>query len=59
MVREKQATGQSHFSPEQVGHLFTFLARQMARHQDASSSIQVDPRMFDQVLDVLASPEVS
>lgn len=34
------------FSPEQVGQLFTFLARQIARKKQ---HIRVDSRMFDQV----------
>ena len=53
MVIEPQKTGQTTFSPDQVGHLFTFLARQMARHED---SIQVDKRLFDQVLHFLSNP---
>eukprot|EP00047_Mylnosiga_fluctuans_P014336 m.37581 g.37581 ORF g.37581 m.37581 type:complete len:1420 (+) comp5452_c0_seq2:42-4301(+) len=51
MVVEPQSRGQEAFSPEQVGTLFTFLARQMARHK---GSIVVDKRHFEMVLDFLA-----
>ncbi|XP_078620345.1 vacuolar protein sorting-associated protein 8 homolog isoform X1 [Branchiostoma floridae x Branchiostoma japonicum] len=42
------------FTPTQVGCLFTFLARQMARHEN---SILVNRLLFEQVLEFLASPE--
>eukprot|EP00040_Diaphanoeca_grandis_P035956 m.227446 g.227446 ORF g.227446 m.227446 type:complete len:1426 (-) comp33521_c0_seq2:201-4478(-) len=53
MVTEPQREGVSMYSPEQVGQLFTFLARQMARYKQ----IHVEQRMFDQVLDYLSNPE--
>ena len=40
------------FNPMQVGILFTFLARQMARHDN----IFVSRVLFDQVLESLANP---
>ncbi|XP_059149378.1 vacuolar protein sorting-associated protein 8 homolog [Physella acuta] len=42
------------FTPTQIGILFTFLARQKARHED---TIQVKRVLFDQVLEFLANPE--
>ncbi|XP_048580337.1 vacuolar protein sorting-associated protein 8 homolog isoform X2 [Nematostella vectensis] len=45
-----QGTG---FSPKQVGSLFTFLARQLAKHD----SFQVDKILFEQVLEYLANPD--
>ena len=46
------------FSPSQVAHLFTFLARQMAR-DGGSAVFQISADLFDQVLDILTdnSPE--
>ncbi|PVD38848.1 hypothetical protein C0Q70_01472 [Pomacea canaliculata] len=41
------------FSPTQVGILFTFLARQMARHEN---TIFVNRILFEQVLEFLANP---
>ncbi|XP_013387109.1 vacuolar protein sorting-associated protein 8 homolog isoform X2 [Lingula anatina] len=41
------------FSPSQVGILFTFLARQMARHEN---TIFVDRVLFEQVLEFLSQP---
>ncbi|XP_071822429.1 vacuolar protein sorting-associated protein 8 homolog isoform X2 [Apostichopus japonicus] len=41
------------FSPAQVGFLFTFLARQMAKYEN---SIIVDRLLFDQVLEFLSTP---
>ncbi|XP_064646589.1 vacuolar protein sorting-associated protein 8 homolog isoform X2 [Lineus longissimus] len=41
------------FSPTQVGILFTFLARQMARHEN---TILVNRVLFEQVLEFLSSP---
>jgi hypothetical protein len=49
MVGEPGRAGVNRFSPEQVGQLFTFLARQMARKKH----IVVDTRMFDQVRNTL------
>jgi hypothetical protein len=54
MVTEPQRSGQSSFGAEQVGMLFTFLARQMARYE---GDIVVDRRLFDTVLDHLANPD--
>ncbi|GFO47915.1 vacuolar protein sorting-associated protein 8-like protein [Plakobranchus ocellatus] len=42
------------FTPTQIGILFTFLARQMARHEN---TIQVNRVLFEQVLEFLANPE--
>jgi len=44
------------FTPTQIGVLFTFLARQMARHEN---TIVVNRTLFDQVLEFLASPSDS
>ncbi|XP_069107470.1 vacuolar protein sorting-associated protein 8 homolog isoform X1 [Argopecten irradians] len=41
------------FTPTQVGILFTFLARQMARHEN---TIVVNRVLFDQVLEFLSNP---
>ncbi|KAK7507486.1 hypothetical protein BaRGS_00001421 [Batillaria attramentaria] len=41
------------FSPTQVGVLFTFLARQMARHEN---TIIVNRVLFEQVLEFLSNP---
>ncbi|KAJ8019457.1 Vacuolar protein sorting-associated protein 8-like [Holothuria leucospilota] len=41
------------FSPAQVGFLFTFLARQMAKYEN---SILVNRLLFDQVLEFLSNP---
>jgi hypothetical protein len=41
------------FSPEQVCHLFTFIARQIAKHD---SLVAVDSALFEEVLDRLTSP---
>ncbi|XP_072048156.1 LOW QUALITY PROTEIN: vacuolar protein sorting-associated protein 8 homolog [Amphiura filiformis] len=41
------------FSPAEIGCLFTFLARQMAKHE---SSILVNRLLFEQVLEFLADP---
>jgi len=47
--------GEEHsFSPSQVGSLFTFLARQGAKHR---ASIQVDEHIYDQVLDYITHAE--
>ncbi|XP_035826479.1 vacuolar protein sorting-associated protein 8 homolog isoform X2 [Aplysia californica] len=42
------------FTPTQIGILFTFLARQMARHEN---TIVVNRVLFEQVLEFLANPE--
>lgn len=42
------------FSPSQVGSLFTFLARQGAKHR---ASIRVDEHVYDQVLDYITDAE--
>ena len=42
------------FQPEQVGSLFTFLARQSARQE---SRLQLTPSLKHQVVDYLTSPE--
>ncbi|KAL9958184.1 hypothetical protein ACROYT_G035162, partial [Oculina patagonica] len=42
------------FTPSQVGSLFTFLARQMAKHENR---IQVNKVLFEQVLEYLANPD--
>ncbi|BFY99915.1 hypothetical protein BsWGS_02955 [Bradybaena similaris] len=42
------------FTPTQIGILFTFLARQMARHEN---TIHVNRVLFEQVLEFLANPE--
>ncbi|XP_074642624.1 vacuolar protein sorting-associated protein 8 homolog [Tubulanus polymorphus] len=42
------------FSPTQVGILFTFLARQMARHEN---TIHVNRVLFEQVLEFLSNPD--
>ena len=42
------------FSPTQVGWLFTFIARQMAKFED---SIRVNKLLFEQVLDYLSNPD--
>ncbi|KAL5005898.1 hypothetical protein ScPMuIL_017056 [Solemya velum] len=42
------------FTPTQIGILFTFLARQMARHDN---TIMVNKVLFDQVLEFLSNPE--
>ena len=42
------------FSPTQVGWLFTFIARQMAKFE---SSIRVNKLLFEQVLDYLTNPD--
>ncbi|KAK3739480.1 hypothetical protein QZH41_007841, partial [Actinostola sp. cb2023] len=42
------------FSPTQVGSLFTFLARQMAKHEN---TIHVNKVLFEQVLEYLANPD--
>ncbi|XP_013089193.2 vacuolar protein sorting-associated protein 8 homolog [Biomphalaria glabrata] len=42
------------FTPTQIGILFTFLARQMARHEN---TIHVNKVLFEQVLEFLANPE--
>ena len=42
------------FSPSQVGCLFTFIARQMAKHE---GSIHVNKLLFEQVLEYLANPD--
>ncbi|XP_042188283.1 vacuolar protein sorting-associated protein 8 homolog [Callorhinchus milii] len=44
------------FTPSQIGCLFTFLARQLAR---AESSLFVNKQLFDRVLDFLCDPEDS
>lgn len=54
MVTEPQRQKISAFSPEQVGQLFTFLARQIARHKQ---KIHVETKMFDTVLVFLSNPE--
>ncbi|XP_070570211.1 vacuolar protein sorting-associated protein 8 homolog isoform X2 [Ptychodera flava] len=41
------------FSPTQIGCLFTFLARQMAKHEN---SIIVNRLLFEQVLEFLSNP---
>ncbi|XP_030829831.1 vacuolar protein sorting-associated protein 8 homolog [Strongylocentrotus purpuratus] len=41
------------FSPAQVGCLFTFLARQMAKHEN---TIYVNRMLFEQVLEFLSNP---
>ncbi|XP_065176622.1 vacuolar protein sorting-associated protein 8 homolog [Sycon ciliatum] len=43
------------FSPSQLGSLFTFLARQMAKHND----IKVQRQLFEQVLEFLCNPDSS
>jgi O-methyltransferase involved in polyketide biosynthesis len=53
MVGEPARNGVNRFTPEQVGQLFTFLARQMARKRQ----ITVDTRMFDAVQEYLMNPE--
>ncbi|XP_067145381.1 vacuolar protein sorting-associated protein 8 homolog isoform X3 [Centruroides vittatus] len=42
------------FSPTQVGALFTFLARQMAKHEN---SIIVNRLLFEQVIEFLTNPK--
>ncbi|XP_077997967.1 vacuolar protein sorting-associated protein 8 homolog isoform X1 [Glandiceps talaboti] len=42
------------FSPTEIGCLFTFLARQMAKHEN---SIQVNRLLFEQVLEFLSNPD--
>ncbi|XP_052234778.1 vacuolar protein sorting-associated protein 8 homolog isoform X2 [Dreissena polymorpha] len=42
------------FTPTQVGVLFTFLARQMARHEN---TITVNKLLFEQVLEFLCNPD--
>lgn len=42
------------FSPAQVGCLFTFIARQMAKHE---GTIQVNKLLFEQVLEYLTNPD--
>ncbi|KAL3853951.1 hypothetical protein ACJMK2_013245 [Sinanodonta woodiana] len=42
------------FTPTQVGILFTFLARQMARHEN---TIHVNRVLFEQVLEFLCNPD--
>lgn len=42
------------FSPSEVGCLFTFIARQMAKHE---GSIHVNKLLFEQVLEYLANPD--
>ncbi|XP_022795599.1 vacuolar protein sorting-associated protein 8 homolog [Stylophora pistillata] len=42
------------FTPSQVGSLFTFLARQMAKHEN---TIHVNKVLFEQVLEYLANPD--
>ena len=42
------------FSPGQIGLLFTFLARQMAKHEEAADErIHVPPTLFGQVFEFL------
>eukprot|EP00042_Codosiga_hollandica_P055670 m.785312 g.785312 ORF g.785312 m.785312 type:complete len:1490 (-) comp59163_c0_seq2:1347-5816(-) len=53
VVLSREPCGRRSFSPEQVGCLFTFIARQMARFE---GQISVDKRMFEQVLDYLTNP---
>lgn len=50
MVRSKTSV----FAPEQIGCLFTFLARQTARYK---GSIVVSKELFEQVPDYLTNPE--
>jgi len=40
------------YTPKQTGMLYTFLARQLARH---NSSIRLNKRLFEQVGSVLVS----
>jgi hypothetical protein len=58
MVSEPQqkagAAGVAAFAPEQLGALFTFLARQMAR---ADGALRVESRLFDVVLEHLTRPD--
>eukprot|EP00041_Stephanoeca_diplocostata_P020693 m.467924 g.467924 ORF g.467924 m.467924 type:complete len:1504 (-) comp21642_c1_seq29:5786-10297(-) len=54
MVVEPTQKKISLYSPEQVGQLFTFLARQIARKKQ---HIRVDSRMYDQVLEYLSNPD--
>ncbi|GAB1606858.1 vacuolar protein sorting-associated protein 8 homolog isoform X3 [Argonauta hians] len=42
------------FNPSQIGTLFTFLARQMARHEN---TILVNRVLFEQVLEFLSNPD--
>ncbi|CAE1274106.1 VPS8 [Acanthosepion pharaonis] len=42
------------FTPSQIGTLFTFLARQMARHEN---TILVNRVLFEQVLEFLSNPD--
>ena len=44
----------SSFSPSLVGALFTFIARQMAKHE---GSIHVNKLLFEQVLEYLTNPD--
>ena len=53
MVASPRDGARASFSPEQVGCLFTFLARQMARYEGA---VAVDPRLFGTVLEHLTAP---
>ena len=42
------------FAPGQIGLLFTFLARQMAKHEEAAEErIHVPPTLFGQVFEFL------
>lgn len=54
VITEPERTGERLFSAEQAGVLFTFLARQMARHE---ASIKVPTAMFEKVLGYLTSTE--
>jgi len=53
MVGEPARSSVNRFTPEQVGQLFTFLARQMARKR----AVTVDTRMFDAVQEYLMNPD--
>jgi len=44
----------SSFTPAQVGCLFTFIARQMAKHE---GTIHVNKLLFEQVLEFLSNPD--
>lgn len=55
MIAEPQRQGLIVFAPNQIGQLFTFLARQMARHPE----ISVGRDTFDTVLNYLSNSEGS
>jgi hypothetical protein len=54
LLKVMTGEGEQTFSPSQVGSLFTFLARQGAKHR---ASIHVDETIYDQVLNYITHTE--